>query len=61
MDDVILNSFPRNEAEALAMLYVQQQNLSGLTPEAVLAMYQRAYKKIRAKLIEQQEPKYKEV
>lgn len=42
-----LNSFPGNEYEALAMLYVQTQDLSGLTPEQLLDKYQEAYDKIR--------------
>ncbi len=39
--------FPSNKFEALAMLYLQQQNLSGLTPEQVLDKYQDAYAKMR--------------
>lgn len=47
MADTNLYSFPDNEYEALAMLYVQHQDLSGLTPEQFLDMYQEAYNKIR--------------
>lgn len=47
MDDVILRSFPSNECEALAMLYVQNQDLSNVSPEELLDKYQDAYEKIR--------------
>lgn len=47
MDDIILQAFPRNEIEALAMLYVKNQNLSGLSPEEVLDMYLDARERIR--------------
>lgn len=42
-----LETFPANKLEALAMLYMQHQNLSGLTPEQVLDKYQDAYAKMR--------------
>lgn len=44
---VELNTFPSTKVEALALLYVQSQDLSGLSPEDVLDMYQDAYTKIR--------------
>lgn len=47
MDGVELNTFPSTKVEALALLYVQSQDLSGLSPEDVLDMYQDAYTKIR--------------
>lgn len=43
-----LSSFPDNKYEALALLYVQHQDISGLTPEQLFDMYQDAYNKIRA-------------
>jgi len=46
-EQITLRSFPSNELEALAMLYVQNQDLSGLTPEQLLDEYQKAYDKIR--------------
>lgn len=42
-----LETFPSNKLEALAMLYMQHQNLSGLTPEQVLDKYQDVYAKMR--------------
>lgn len=46
-DNISIETFPANKLEALAMLYMQHQNLSGLTPEQVLDKYQDAYAKIR--------------
>lgn len=46
-DNTHPETFPANKLEALAMLYMQHQNLSGLTPEQVLDKYQDAYAKIR--------------
>ena len=46
-NETILRTFPDNECEALAMLYVQNQDLSGVSPEALLDMYQKAYDQIR--------------
>lgn len=48
MADTNLYSFPDDKYEALAMLYVQHQDLSGLTPEQLFDKYQEAYDKIRA-------------
>ena len=46
-DNINLLTFTSDECKALAMLYVQNQDLSGLTPEQILDMYQDAYDKIR--------------
>ena len=48
MADNNFQTFPGTETEALAMLYVQSQDLSGVTPEGLLDMYQDAYQKIKA-------------
>ena len=48
MTDIDLRTFPANEIEALAMLYVQQQDLSEISPEALYDMYRDAYDKIRS-------------
>lgn len=48
MADDTFRTFPETETEALAMLYVQNQDLSGVTPEGLLDMYQDAYQKIKA-------------
>lgn len=56
MDNVTLQTFPQDECEALAMLYVQSQDLSNLTPEELLDKYQDAYKKIKEHRKEQHKP-----
>lgn len=40
-------TFPETQTEALAMLYVQSQDLSNVTPEDLLDMYEDAYQKIK--------------
>lgn len=45
-DKVTLSTFPASELQALALLYVQNQNLSGLTPEEIYDKYRDAYKRI---------------
>ena len=47
MSDSVFKTFPDNEIEALAMLWVQNQDLSSTTPEELLDKYQDAYDKIR--------------
>lgn len=61
MDDIVLNSFPRNEADALAMLYVQNQDLKGLTPLDLLDMYQSAREEICEELKRQYESRYEQL
>lgn len=39
--------FPSDLSEALTMLYLQNQDLSGKTPEDVVDLYYDAYYKIR--------------
>ena len=58
MDDIVLESFPSNIAEALAMLYVQRQDISGLSPVELLALYQDAYTDISTRIKEQNDKKY---
>lgn len=40
-------TFPSNETQAIAMLYVQSQDLSGLTPTQIYDKYRKAYEEIR--------------
>lgn len=40
-------SFPSNRLEALAYLYVQSQNLTGLSPTEIQTMYFEAYYEMR--------------
>ena len=48
MDDMTMQAFPRNDVEALAMLYVSSRNLTDVTPEALVMMYDNAVKDIQA-------------
>lgn len=48
MDEIIVQGFPQNDLEALAMLYVQHQDLTDITPEELLRMYDRAYETMAA-------------
>ena len=45
-DKVTLNTFPASEIQALALLYVRNQDLSGLSPEEVYDKYRDAYDRI---------------
>lgn len=47
MQDVALESFPRNSIDALAMLFVQNQDLKGKSPEEICEIYWNAYFRIR--------------
>lgn len=42
-----LKAFPANKAEALAMLYLERQNLSGKSPVEIADMFKDAYDQIR--------------
>lgn len=46
-DKVSLNTFPSTESQALALLYIQKQDISGLTPEEFYDKYRDAYERIR--------------
>lgn len=46
-DTVSLSTFPDNHIEALALLYVQSQDLTGKSPEEILDIYDDAYVKIK--------------
>lgn len=42
------NIFPDTKEKALALLYLQSQNLSDKSPEDLVAMYLDAFSKVRA-------------
>lgn len=46
-DSVSLNTFPRTREEALTMLYLQNQDLSGLSPSEIQEKYWKAYREIQ--------------
>lgn len=47
MDGKDLHTFPSSPTEALAMLYLQQQDLRGKTPEEIQTMYYETYYALR--------------
>lgn len=47
MSDTDLRAFPQNSTDALAMLYVQSQDLRGKSPEEICEIYWNAYYRIR--------------
>lgn len=48
MNETYLSTFPANEIEALALLYVQTRDISDATPEDLLTMYDQACEKMLA-------------
>lgn len=57
MSDMQFSTFPGSKTEALALLYVQSQDLSGKTPKDILDMYDNAYEEIRQHKIEKRNAK----
>ena len=47
MSNVSYSAFPSSTSEALAMLYLQNQDLKGKTPEEIQTLYFEAYYAIR--------------
>lgn len=47
MEDVTLNTFPDSKLSALTMLYLQNQDLSHLTPEGILDKYDEVYETLK--------------
>lgn len=47
MSDVSLSSFPASLEEAIAFLYVQNQDLTGKTPAEIYTIYQCAYYEVK--------------
>lgn len=47
MSDMDLKAFPQNNIEALAMLFVQNQDLNEKSPEEICEIYWNAYYRIR--------------
>lgn len=56
-----MDTFPTSMAEALAMLYVEKQNIEGLSPTELLAMYQTAYEEITDRLHEQYSERFEQL
>ena len=49
MSDV-LKTFPDSESKALAMLYIQNQEISGLSPEQLVDLYVQTLQQVRTQL-----------
>ncbi|MCK1996473.1 hypothetical protein MPH47_04330 [Psychrobacillus psychrodurans] len=52
MPDVNLNTFPYSKTTALTMLYLEQQDLSDLTPSQLVDKYKKVYKEINSRFSE---------
>ena len=48
MSDNEIKIFPSDRTEALAMLYLQSQDLSGKSPKEIVEMYNFAYSEIKS-------------
>lgn len=46
LEDYTVSVFPANECQALALLYVKSQDLTGKTPEEIADAYTDAYQRI---------------
>jgi len=44
-NEIKLSTFPASKYDALTILYLQNQNLSGMTPKEIVSMFDTAYKK----------------
>lgn len=51
-DSVSLSTFPSNEREALTMLYLQNQDLSNVTPAQLADKYYSAHEEIKNRFSE---------
>ncbi|WP_157454950.1 hypothetical protein [Carnobacterium maltaromaticum] len=48
MSETNLKTFPKNKYDALTMLFLQNQDLSNLTPEELANKYNEVHAKIKA-------------
>lgn len=44
-------TFPQTKTDALTMLYLQAQDISGKTPEELCALYDETHKRIYAEFV----------
>lgn len=61
MDNPNVNVFPANEAEFLTMLYIQHQDLNGLSPEELADRYLNARTAIKERLNQETERQYQQM
>ena len=58
MPEIRLDTFPGTKAEALAMLYVQNQDLTGKTPTQIAELYDAAHNEIRQYIKDEKNQRY---
>lgn len=58
--NVSLSAFPSDRRDALAILYLQNRDLSGKTPEEIADMYDEVWGRISNEFIEIQSRKHEE-
>lgn len=56
-DNISLSTFPNNSLDALTMLYIQNQDLSGKTPEELVDLYDEIYERVHNRKKENREKK----
>ena len=61
MSDIEVRTFPANDTEALAMLYVQLQATAAHSPVELLHLYQNAYDAIGEEKDEQYAARFEEI
>ena len=57
-DKVELKTFPADKYDALALVYLQTQDLSEKTPEEVIDLFNDALKRMRKKELAKQQASY---
>ena len=61
MEPLNAQTFPKNEAEFLTMLYLQKEDISDLTPEELVDRYLEISSTISQRLNQKTQPHYEEV
>lgn len=56
-DEISLDTFPYDKKTALTMLYLKNQDLSGLSPEELVDEYEEVYEQIKTHLKERSKDK----
>lgn len=57
-DKIELNTFPSRKNEALTMLYLQKQDLTGLSPRELANKYEEVYQEIKEQFIQISSARY---
>ncbi|RIJ64127.1 hypothetical protein [Rummeliibacillus sp. POC4] len=52
MSEIKLNTFPNSKADALTMLYLENQDLTNVTPEQLVDKYLEAHEKVNKRIRE---------